>query len=83
MYTYRVMYSIIKEELQRYIEIDEYVEDNEILEEVIAEQLIEDIYYGEDLSYEETDITITNIEPMERGYTNKELNNCTEDNKLC
>ena len=84
MYTYRVEYSInlsnsIVKMPHRYMQIDEYIEDNEILEEVISDNLIEDLWGY----YEETDITITNIEPFEGCYTNKELNNCTEDNKLC
>ena len=84
MHTYRVEYSInlfnsIVKMPHRYIQIDEYIEDNEILEEVISDNLIEDLWGY----YEETDITITNIEPFEGCYTNKELNNRTEDNKLC
>ena len=59
--------------------LEEYIEDNEILEEVILDTLLN--YLA--LYCKETDITITNIEPMERDYTNKELNNCTEENKLC
>ena len=84
MYTYRVEYSIslsnsIVKMPHRYIQIDEYIEDNEILEEVISDNLIEDLWGY----YEETDITITNIEPFEGHYTNKELNNWTEDDILC
>ena len=81
MYTYRVTYSIINNPkiLQEYIQIEEHIEDNEILEEVILETLLDYL-----APYcKETEVTITNIETMERGYTNKELNNCTEDNKLC
>ena len=82
MYTYKVQHSInlidnIIKMPMRHVEIDEYIDDNEILEEIIVEQLIEDLYY------EGTDITITNIEPFEGYYTNKELNNCTEDDILC
>ena len=84
MYTFRVEYSInlfenIVKMPHRYIEIDEYIDDNEILEEVISDKLIEALWGY----YNETEITITNIELMECGYTNKELNNYTEDNKLC
>jgi hypothetical protein len=78
MYTYRVTYKIFKEELQKIIEIDEAVADYEILEEIIVEQLVDTFAY-----YGEYDIYITNIEPCEGCYTNKELNNCTEGNKLC
>jgi hypothetical protein len=85
MYTYKVTYSIINNPkiLQEYIELDEYIEDNEILEEVILETLSEYLDTYLNAYYKETDITITNIEPCEGYYTNKELNNCTEDNKLC
>lgn len=80
MYKYRVTYIIIEEQFQKYITVDETIEDYEILEEIIIEKLVDTFaYYGEG----EYDIYITNIEPMERGYINKELNNCTEDNKLC
>ena len=81
MYTYRVTYSIINNPkiLQEYIQIEEHIEDNEILEEVILDILLDYL-----APYcKETDITILNIEPFEGYYTNKELNNCTEDNKLC
>lgn len=81
MYTYRVTYSIINnpKKLQEYIELEEYIEDNEILEEVILYTLLDYL-----APYcKETEVTITNIEPTERDYTNKELNNCAEDNKLC
>ena len=88
MYTYRVQYSInlfnnknIKMP-HRYVQIDEYIEDNEILEEIILDKLIEYHYIWE-RNYKVASITITNIEPFEGNYTNKELNNCTEDNKLC
>ena len=78
MYTYIVTYKIFKEELQKIIEIDEAIEDYEILEEILTEQLADTLdYCGE------YDIYITNIEPFEGNYTNKELNNCIEDNKLC
>ena len=82
MYTYKVQHSInlidnIIKMPMRHVEIDEYIEDNEILEEVILEQLMEDLYY------EGTNITITNIEPFEEHYTNKELNNWTEGDILC
>jgi hypothetical protein len=82
MYAYRVTYKIFKEELQKIIEIDEYIEDNEILEEVILDKLIEHHYIWE-RNYKVASISITNIAPCEGCYTNKELNNCTEDNKLC
>ena len=88
MYTYRVEYSInlfddnnIKMPT-RYIQIDEYIEDNEILEEVILDKLIEYHYIWE-RNYKVASVSIIDIEPFEEHYTNKELNNCTEDNKLC
>ena len=76
MYKYIVTYRIFQEELQSIITIDEAIEDYEILEEVITEQLTESLpnYYGE------YDIYIINIEPIERSYTKKELNNCTYNN---
>lgn len=76
MYKYIVTYKIFQEELQSIITIDEAIEDNEILEEIISDKLTESLpsYYGEHNIY------ITNIEPMERGYTKKELNNCTYEN---
>ena len=76
MYKYIVTYKIFKKELQETITIDEAIEDNEILEEIITDKLTESLpsYYGEH------NICITSIEPMERNYTTKELNNCTYDN---
>jgi len=88
MYTYRVEYSInlfddnnIKMPT-RYIQIDEYIEDNEILEEVILDKLIEYHYIWE-RNYKVASVSIIDIEPFEGHYTNKELNNCTEDDILC
>ena len=76
MYKYKVTYEIFKEELQSIITVDEAIEDNEILEEIISDRLTESLptYYGEHNIY------ITNIEPMEYGYTKKELDNCTYEN---
>lgn len=79
MYKYKVTYKIFQEELQSIITADESIEDNEILEEIISDRLTESLsdYYGE------YDIYILNIEPFEGYYTNKELNNCTEEDILC
>ena len=76
IYKYIVTYRIFQEELQGIITIDEAIEDNDILEEIISDKLIEYLpsYYGE------RNICITSIEPIERNYTTKELNNCTYDN---
>ena len=87
MYTYRVEYSInlfnsIVKMPHRYIQIDEYIEDNEILEEVILDKLIEYHYIWE-RNYKVASVSIIDIETFEEHYTNKELNNCTENNKLC
>ena len=76
MYKYIVTYKIFKKELQSIITIEEAIEDYEILEEIITDKLTESLS-----DYcEEYDFYITNIEPMERNYTTKELNNCTYDN---
>ena len=76
MYKYIVTYKIFQKELQETITVDEAIEDNNILEEIISDKLTESLsdYYGE------YDFYIINIEPMERGYTKKEINNCTYEN---
>ena len=76
MYKYIVTYKIFQKELQSIIDMEEAIEDYEILEEIISDKLTESLsdYYGE------YDFYIINIEPIERNYTTKELNNCTYNN---